>query len=665
MGSIDFPQLETNINGTFVPYVGAVQNVDLGANNLSLDGILTVGDPANDAANAPYDVRFWSYDAAIAKDSEFFWNAGKSALAVGNLQTGTEHDDGNMGIGSIALGGSGNKASGGNSVAIGKANLATGDDSFSMGISNASQAVNAFALGISNTAVNTNSLVFGKDSKTSANGAIAIGIAQENTVADTIQIGVSSTPLNATGEIEISAGTLAFNTAAGGTTIASGDLILTIGNLTASAGTGTFGQIIDNGLTANLGVYTDGSKQLTSTPPTSGVLGYWSRTGTTISTSTAGDDITTTGQLTADTLTLAGGSITDTTGAISFGNENLTTTGGSMTATAFIAGSTTFRSTQLESSAANLDLFATGATSDLTAQATRDVYVQALTGNLSLTSSNGDIFITAGGTTRMGDNRKLTFGNAEDIQMYFDGTETFVVDLNTVTTTGIAKFNFGSTTYGNVGSYILLGSHAQTYNAEMNITKDLSGYRGVQTNLDLNHGTTPLTNWIDNVWSNLRIAPDTVSSGTITEINNYKAQMSALWSSTANITEWNAYTIFENWNTNYNGIISTLRGYHLPAWTDTSINVTVAAGLDIEDITVGATNYAVRTGKGEIKLGDNTSATKFGIFGQTPVIRQTTTSQTPATFAANTSGIADDTATWGGYTVGDLVAILQAYGFLT
>jgi hypothetical protein len=141
--------------------------------------------------------------------------------------------------------------------------------------------------------------------------------------------------------------------------------------------------------------------------------------------------------------------------------------------------------------------------------------------------------------------------------------------------------------------------------------------------------------------------------------------MSASWSSTANITEWNAYTIFENWNTNYNGIISTLRGYHLPAWTDTSINVTVAAGLDIEDITVGATNYAVRTGKGEIKLGDNTSATKFGIFGQTPVIRQTTTSQTPATFAANTSGIADDTATWGGYTVGDLVAILQAYGFLT
>ena len=67
------------------------------------------------------------------------------------------------------------------------------------------------------------------------------------------------------------------------------------GTATISGGIGTFAQIIDNGLTANLGVYTNGSKQLTSTPPSSGVLGYWSRAGTIISTATAGDDITTTG----------------------------------------------------------------------------------------------------------------------------------------------------------------------------------------------------------------------------------------------------------------------------------------------------------------------------------------------------------------------------------
>lgn len=78
-----------------------------------------------------------------------------------------------------------------------------------------------------------------------------------------------------------------------------GTISLNDENLTTT-GTGTFGQIIDNGLTASLGVYTDGSKQLTSTPPSTGVLGYWSRTGTQISTANAGDDLILTDNLTLD-----------------------------------------------------------------------------------------------------------------------------------------------------------------------------------------------------------------------------------------------------------------------------------------------------------------------------------------------------------------------------
>lgn len=58
------------------------------------------------------------------------------------------------------------------------------------------------------------------------------------------------------------------------------------------------------------------------------------------------------------------------------------------------------------------------------------------------------------------------------------------------------------------------------------------------------------------------------------------------------------------------------------------------------------------------------SSQKIAVLGATPIIQQTTTSQTPATFVANSSGIADDTATWNGYTIGDLVAILQAFGFI-
>ena len=73
---------------------------------------------------------------------------------------------------------------------------------------------------------------------------------------------------------------------------------LSVTNLTSS-GTGTFGQIIDNGLNASSLVWTDASKQLTSTPswPTSGQLGYWSRTATTLSPASSGDDVSIDGDL--------------------------------------------------------------------------------------------------------------------------------------------------------------------------------------------------------------------------------------------------------------------------------------------------------------------------------------------------------------------------------
>jgi len=70
----------------------------------------------------------------------------------------------------------------------------------------------------------------------------------------------------------------------------------------------------------NISIFTNDVPYLTADP-------YWQRAGTVISPLVAGDDITTTGTLTASTLVMAGGSITDTTGAISFNNENLTTTG--------------------------------------------------------------------------------------------------------------------------------------------------------------------------------------------------------------------------------------------------------------------------------------------------------------------------------------------------
>jgi len=64
------------------------------------------------------------------------------------------------------------------------------------------------------------------------------------------------------------------------------------------------------------------------------------------------------------------------------------------------------------------------------------------------------------------------------------------------------------------------------------------------------------------------------------------------------------------------------------------------------------------------KIGTE-STQKLAFYGATPIIQQTTTSQTAAAFSANTSGISDDSATWDGYTIGDIVAILKAYGLLS
>jgi hypothetical protein len=69
----------------------------------------------------------------------------------------------------------------------------------------------------------------------------------------------------------------------------------------------TFANITDSGLTASLGVYTNGSKQLTSTVPTSGILGHWTRSGTTLSQGVANDAID-----------LGSGTL-KTTGAVGFG----------------------------------------------------------------------------------------------------------------------------------------------------------------------------------------------------------------------------------------------------------------------------------------------------------------------------------------------------------
>ena len=74
-----------------------------------------------------------------------------------------------------------------------------------------------------------------------------------------------------------------------------------------------------------------------------------------------------------------------------------------------------------------------------------------------------------------------------------------------------------------------------------------------------------------------------------------------------------------------------------------------------------AVNVVVGTSTGT-KIGTATSQ-KLGFWNTTPVVQQTTASAA-ATFVANTSLIANDSATFDGYTIGQIVKILRTIGVL-
>lgn len=69
-------------------------------------------------------------------------------------------------------------------------------------------------------------------------------------------------------------------------------------------------------------------------------------------------------------------------------------------------------------------------------------------------------------------------------------------------------------------------------------------------------------------------------------------------------------------------------------------------------------------GNAIINAGESGGARVLGLFGVTPATRPTA-AIVAAAFVANSSGIADDTATWGGYTAGQVVAALKVLGILT
>lgn len=84
------------------------------------------------------------------------------------------------------------------------------------------------------------------------------------------------------------------------------------------------------------------------------------------------------------------------------------------------------------------------------------------------------------------------------------------------------------------------------------------------------------------------------------------------------------------------------------------------SGVTLYGCVAGATGTTDRTQTIGIQLLGN----KVGVYGVTPIVRPTT-AIAAATFVTNTSLIANDTATFDGYTIGQIVKALRNIGILT
>lgn len=232
----------------------------------------------------------------------------------------------------------------------------------------------------------------------------------------------------------------------------------TAGYFSASGATTNYGIYVAagnvnvQGLSVSSGVYTDASKNLTSTPPTSGTIGYWSRSGTTLSPATSGDAVTTSGNISTT------GSGTITSAGLLTGSTGLTITGG----TANINASGT-AATNIGNSTGALTV-ASGGTSAWTNTSGNLNFSTATSGDITFTTALGTgLANILTGNLKVGNGTPGVALNGEDAYiegtLEVDGATTFdsTVAINnatagiglTITQSGVNQAIY---TYSNVGA---------------------------------------------------------------------------------------------------------------------------------------------------------------------------------------------------------------------
>jgi excisionase family DNA binding protein len=525
----------TKVNGvtySFPTSGAAASNYVLSSDtsgNLTWQSVSAAGGVVS-GSGAANQVTFWNSSSTISGSSSFTWNNSTTTLNVGGTLTG--------------------------------ATIAAGSNTIT-GLTNANLSGSA---GITNANLANSSLTINSAGILTGGGSVSLGSALTLTATE------ADTLATVTGRGATSATALTLSNAAN--SITAGTLTATGGTINGtsigatSPSTGAFSTLSASstvnfaGLSVSSAVYTDGSKNLTSTAPSTGILGFWNRSGTTLSPATAGDAITTSGNISTSgsgTITSAGlltgsagltvsgataninvagtsstaiGNSTGTFALISSGGLNVTTIGG-LTGVATLDTITTsatalgFAGTGSLTSGSGTNLNITPGTTgvlNLATTNTGNVAVGNSTGTFALTSSGGLNVSTGGGLTGVATLDTITTS----------ATALTFAGAGTVDTSGTSTLNLGT---GTGGKIINIGTDDTTADTiAIGSAKDTTTILG--TNLNLNNSGGGATN----IGTNTNSGTITIGRTTNTDLALNDAQWNITGAGAANFASIGAGT---------------------------------------------------------------------------------------------------------------------------
>ncbi len=358
-------------------------------------------------------------------------------------------------------------------------------------------------------------------------------------------------------------------------TVGNGDLfqVNSSGAIAAATGITSSGTINFSTLSASSAVYTDGSKNLTSTAPTSGAIGYWSRSGTTLQPATSNDVVA------ISSNAVAAGGVLDITssGTVTSGNNAIRITANSVTTGVGVSLSTTG--------------VTTGTALNITGPSTTGVTTGLSSGFIKATSDVG-----SGGTGGVLAYLAPDYSSASAATSYgleINGTDSTTVSNNNynlysnLAMSGDATSKLGVAIYGNVSSSSTLAD--TTYGGLFGTS--VSG--AISTGSRNNYGiyaqpnvSSANTGGITNVYGAF-LAPASSNSTTGSTVNVYGSYTTnqALLTTGGTINSYGNYIA--------NGSVST---------TGTSTQY----GLYVESQTGADNNYTAVFAGGNVGIGTTT-----------------------------------------------------------